>query len=562
MRLGAGRMRSFVSIVQILVVANEAPAQQLRGIVRDSLTRQPIPAAVVILQDSAARQVSRSVTNDRGEYELPLSSSVRFVRVLRLGFRPRDLAIPAASDAGRVDIVMMPVPTLLDPVRLIVGTRCPRVPDQAAAVALLEQARAGLLSTIVARETHVARLLVLKFIRTMDGTSDRIARQEVRMESTLPVAKSFEAVRSARDVVRLGFTAGSGEATRFFGVDADVLLDSSFADSYCFRIHQPDSARPNQIGLSFARPTSRSGRTDIDGTLWIDTAARVLRDIEYRYVGFGRTIETERPGGRTHFHQMPNGVVAIDRWSLRAVFSETDTISGDERSRWQRQVRTVLSAVETGGELAEATWLDGVSWRGNLGRLVVHGKSRDHGAPLGTEVRLVGTDYIAAVDSTGGFSIPHLVPGPYSLSVVDPRLSPLGIDVPTSFKFVAARDSVVDMTTDLPTTEEFVADRCRTARFYDGATRSYILGRATTPAGEPVEDAVISVLRSFGAGDWRPIRVRMRTDAEGLFQFCTADLEPGETVIVRATWRDGSSSDVKQRLERLSVVRVVAEPRF
>jgi hypothetical protein len=339
-----------------------------------------------------------------------------------------------------------------------------------------------------------------------------------------------------------------------------VLLDPRFADSYCFRIHNPEPARPNQIGLSFASPSRRPARVDIDGTLWIDTLARVLRDIEYRYVGLGRMIEAVRPGGQTFFRQMPNGVVLIDRWSLRGVRRDIDTVQGDETLISPRQIRTHFSAAETGGELAEATWPDGASWHASLGKLVVHAADPRRRLANGTTVRLVGTDYSATVDSVGSFQISNLVPGPYALSIVDPRLLPLGIDVPTSFKFTAARDSIVERFINLPTAEDFVAYRCVEARQYDVAARVYLFGRATTADGRPVEDAIISVLRDFGAGDWRPIPTRARTDAEGFFQLCAAELEPGETVAVRATYRSRTAADVKQRLAGpLSIVRVIIE---
>ena len=46
---------------------------------------------------------------------------------------------------------------------------CPRTPDATAALALLEQARAGLLAIVIAREANPATLKHLVFERTMDG---------------------------------------------------------------------------------------------------------------------------------------------------------------------------------------------------------------------------------------------------------------------------------------------------------------------------------------------------------------------------------------------------------
>jgi hypothetical protein len=555
--------RGFVRLVPLVLVgASALGAQQLRGTVRDSVSRRALAGVVVMLQDSGAERTTRTITNAQGDFSIHVAPSVKRIRLVRLGFRPREVAISGSTDSViRLDLSMLPLPTLLEPVQTRAAAKCPRSSDGEAALALLEQARAGLLSTIVAREASPASLLRLKFARVMEGTSDRIARQEVRMESTPPVTSSFEVVRSAADFAQLGFTADSGVKRRFFGVDAEVLVDSRFADSYCFRIHRPEPDRPNQIGLSFASPRRPPARVDIDGTLWIDTVARALRDIEYRYVGLVRALDAERPGGRTFFREMPNGVVLIDRWLLRAVFSQIDTVQGDEATIRQRQIRTRVSVVETGGELAEATWPDGVSWRASLGKLIVHMADPSRRLLMGTTVRLVGTDYTATIDSTGGFEISNLVSGSYSLSIVDPRLQPVGIDVPTSFKFMAARDSIVERTVNLPTAEDFVAERCLAARNYDVAAHAYLFGRVTMPDGKPVEDAIVSVLRDFGGGDWQPILTRMRTDANGFFQFCTAALQPGETVAVHAISGIAAPAEAKQTLDGgLSVVHVVITP--
>ena len=78
--------------------------------------------------------------------------------------------------------------------------------------------------------------------------------------------------------------------------------------AYCFHIADSDPARPNQIGLGFVSGTRRSNRIDIEGTLWVDTVARALHDIDFRYVGLSRRVEAVGSGGRISFREMPNGV--------------------------------------------------------------------------------------------------------------------------------------------------------------------------------------------------------------------------------------------------------------
>ena len=69
------------------------------------------------------------------------------LRVVRIGFRPRDVALPLTRPfaVGPLDLTMVELPTLLEPVAVQANRRCPRRDDRAAAFALLEQARAGVL---------------------------------------------------------------------------------------------------------------------------------------------------------------------------------------------------------------------------------------------------------------------------------------------------------------------------------------------------------------------------------------------------------------------------------
>jgi hypothetical protein len=124
----------------------------------------------------------------------------------------------------------------------------------------------------------------------------------------------------------------------------------------------------------------------------------------------------------------------------------------------------------------------------------------------------------------------------------------VGAEIQTTFQFVAAHDSMVEQTLRLPTAKEFVAARCREALHSDAAAQVYIFGRLTTPNGVPIEDVVMSVLRKPGVGDWQPMGTLMRTDAAGFFQFCEADLDDGETVIVRAKGAKGVTTDARVTL--------------
>src|SRR5687768_4557447 len=308
------------------VAAREAAAQALRGTVRDSASGLPVPGAVVTLLDSAGDVGGRTITDERGQFRATLlGNGVRALRLVRLGFRPARARLPAATDGVvRVDVVMVAIPMALQSVEVSASPGCPRRRDRAIALALLEQARAGLLATVVAGAANTARMMRLRAVRTMDGNSSRIVHQRVRIDSAGVTLGSFGAARTAADFVSHGFAGDSAGLQVYYGPDAEILLDDRFSALYCFHVMDRDRRRPNQVGLGFRPAERRDARIDVDGALWIDTIARALVDIEYRYVGVNERMEPFRPGGRTSFRALPNGVVAIDQWTIRIVGSKDE----------------------------------------------------------------------------------------------------------------------------------------------------------------------------------------------------------------------------------------------
>ena len=114
--------------VFVFALVGDANGQELRGVVRDSASRLPIPGAVVSLLDSTTTPVARTTTNERGQFRvILLGDAVRRVRVVRLGFRPADARLPAPSDGViQIDVVMVSIPLGLLPVQVTAGPSCSR----------------------------------------------------------------------------------------------------------------------------------------------------------------------------------------------------------------------------------------------------------------------------------------------------------------------------------------------------------------------------------------------------------------------------------------------------
>jgi hypothetical protein len=296
--------------------------------------------------------------------------------------------------------------------------------------------------------------------------------------------------------------------------------------------------------------------------LWVDTVARALRDIEHRYVGLDRRIESMRPGGHISFREMANGVVMIDRWSLRLIGGQSDTVRPPPFTQGRQlqvpppQIRLTLRAAENGGEVARARWPDGSAWHASLGTLRLHAVTSDGRPAVGAAVHLVETQYRATVDSNGDAVIADLIPGPYSLGIKDRRLALLGLEIRAPVQFVAERDSTVRQSLVVATTEDFVVGRCAASRRYTPSDSVMLLGRALTPDGMPVSGLTIALIPQVGAVN-KPLSDTYDTGTDGLFQFCGRGLQPGMSIRIEAS-RDGAlvSATSVVLSDNLTVVRL------
>lgn len=534
------------------ILAGQAP-RQVRGLVRDSTSDLPVVGAVVVAYGDERATVGRALTDESGRYRVVLSSPARSVRIMRIGFRPREVMLP--GDAGpdvTLDVHLTFVPTLLERVQVVAqGSACPRRTDAAQTGGLLDQVRAALLATVVAREAEPAAVTRIGYERVLDANGEKIESQTVRGETADRATVSFSAVQTGVDFAERGFSVTESGRRQFFGPDADVLLDDGFARAYCFRIAERDTARPGLVGLGFSSATRRDGRVDIAGALWVDTLGRRLSHVAFRYVGLDELSEGFGAGGRVSFREVAPGIVLIDRWSLRLVGG----LAGDALARADPAIPRTYVLAEIGGELAAASWPGGRRWTAPMGTLRVTGTTgRGEPAP-GVPITLVGTDFVTVTDSAGRAEFRHLVPGPYTLAVADPRLAQIGLTVPTELAIVAVRDSTAAHTVVLPSAEEFVASVCRGAAGRVADESAWLIGRIGTAAGAPVADARWAISRSGEAG-WVTVAEGGATGGSGIFSHCR-NLKRGETVQVRA-WRAREAPAVSVRVlsDRLTVLPI------
>ena len=514
--------------------AQHLSAQVVSGTVRDSASQVPLPNTRVLVLDATGRASAQSTTDQQGRFRLSpwtgraarSTGSVR-LRVLRMGFRPRELPLARTTAGTSVDVSLVPFPIVLEEFKVEAAV-CPKRTDRAAALAVLQQARMALFTSVLARSQSSAQMTRLLYDRRVEKRTGRILAQSVHTKVTSATSEPFSAARSAAAFDRTGFRRDSADAHTYVGPDAESLLDEEFSQRYCFKINPSTGTRPELVALGFEPIEREDGRIDMVGTVWIDTLSRVLQDLTFRYVGLDRETSALQPEGRLSFRELPNGVVIVDQWSLR--------LAGD-----RAQVNGATP--EIGGEIARATWPDGSRWNAPLGTVRLHVVDRQGRPATAAAVQLLDTDYPVAMDSSGNIELDGLLPGPYTASVRDPRLVALGIPAPTAtLHFTSARDSTKEALLEVETADDFAQRRCGADMSAGG--RAFILGRVVTGDGQPVRDARWTIRDEFGT----TVVEDGKVDEDGMFHWCRLPMRSRITIDV---WRD---------TRRVSASRIVMDP--
>lgn len=572
--LGLARTRAaaiFLLLVTLSGIRSPLGAQELRGTVRDAASRQPIPGAVITLIDARGSALGRNITDENGRYRIVVPSQAVTLRFVRIGFRPFAANVPrSGASVDTLDIAMTSLPTMLDPVS-VRANACPARSDAGPALGLLEQARAGLLNSVVARKANPAAVVLVRFQRMMDGTSDRIASQSVTIDSTARSTSTFTAVRSASEFVQAGFVSDTDGGATFYAPDAEALLDDAFVAGYCVRLVKADRSRPAEVGLGFTTPRRVKDRVDIDGVLWVDTVTRRLQSLEFRYVGLDRRLDDARPGGWVSFREMPNGVVIIDRWSLRLPVIRTDSVYHTGKREFV--TRDIVDAQETGGEIAQIAWTPSPTWNASLGTLRVHATNKAKQPAAGTRVQLEYTSYAGRADSSGSITIARLLPGPYKLVTIDSQLETIGVKLASSITFTAVRDSVHHAELVVQTANDYVTERCiHDAKWSGPMSRPrgnsvWIIGRVVGADNVPIKGASASAFRGgraeIATAGMDPVGISSTsTGTDGIFEMCSGMFTVGDSALIRINRKGLPPIEMTRRLtDTLTVLPLIRDPR-
>jgi hypothetical protein len=508
-----------------------AQTQPLRGTARDSATSAPLPGVVLTAIDSSGSTVGRTIADAAGRFSLPLLPSTARIHVVRIGYRPRDFARPPG--AASLDFTMSRIPPLLDAVRVSDRELCPGSADRGAAFQLWEQARAGLLASVVARDANPATVTTTVFERRMLPGDDLVRRQQIERH-TGETTRPFVAFAAPARFAAQGYLREVGNDRLFLAPDADVLLDESFVATHCFHLQAADAGHADQIGLAFVPvPNHSDTLVDVSGVIWIDRVDPMLRSFDFRYTNLEPAAVRAGAGGHLDFRTVANGVSFVEWWSLRLPVltmtprppSATASQFPRPRLRQDRRDFQVGEIHEGGGQVLQAKWPDGTNWQaaptGITGAVTERGSAH---ALVGALVTLSGTQDTLTTDERGQFTLPAMVPGRYTVVIADTSLGAFTPARSETRVVEVRRGQTVEVRVDLLPALESIRQSCRKQRELPYTTT--IVGRVVLPDGGPAQRGVV---RAVWQADYGQVREAisvtttersMDLDAEGRFLLC------------------------------------------
>ena len=531
------RRYGIVILIWCATAASPAYAQRGAGVIHDIGSDAPLAGAVVTTLDSIRQPIGRVLTDAAGRYSIELPPSARQLRVVRLGYQPRIVALPRQRDAlFALDISMTKVATLLSTIVVNDERLCSSDRDRAGALSLWEQARAGLLTAVVAREALPAQVTIMTYVRVLEPSGLVVRQtQEIRSgTSTRPFRAEPPAV-----LAQHGYVANSADSQSFHAPDADVLLDESFAATHCFSVRNADAEHPGAIGLAFEPVPGRDTLIDVNGTLWLESGIPALRTLEFFYTDRAGALKRLNAGGILRFRTMENGVAFIDDWALRLPI--LDTVIDKAAIRAGRVFtlpgRKLIQTSETGGVVLDATWPDGLAWQTPLEALTGGVMERESTTPyVGALVVLEATHDTLGTDSLGRFSRFPILSGRYVVRATDTTLSGYLPTASTSREVEVKAGEAPNVRLELPSRRESIRSLCNGI---DGSDlTSTLLGRIVDTGGTVKIPKNVIVLAEWhqDASTTRRETQIVSVDESGRFSVCGI---PRERSALLTASRDG-----------------------
>ncbi len=306
-------------VLTLVCAAAPGQAQRLFGTVVLADGRTPGSGAIVAATDSSGAVVAREMASSRGDYVMPLSAAGTFtLTAWRVGSEPevvRGVVVGAGSDVRQRIVMARPAPR---PPRVSArtGETCELGAATSAPATLWDQLQTALATTAMAEQT---RLFVASWTlaqRQIDGNlRDTISRKDSpeRMNLEVPIMPTLPPDSSRRR----GFVIERPQGVMYHVPGVATLRSASFIEARCFALEPAPADRPTWIGLHFRPSAVRTGLSDIEGTVWFDSASLEPQRLDYSYLGLPPTFAPARPGGSIAFRRVATGHWVADEWTIR-----------------------------------------------------------------------------------------------------------------------------------------------------------------------------------------------------------------------------------------------------
>jgi hypothetical protein len=518
-----------------LAITASAVQAQVRGTVRDAATSVALPGAVVTALDSNAVTHGRVITDVDGRFVLAAGVKTTQLRFIRIGYRPRVVSL--ASGDTIVAVTMERLPRMLNTVRVTSNELCPGSADQGAAFQLWEQARAGLLATIVSRESKPATATTMLY-ETHSFPADQMVQLQKKSVKSGQTTRPFLASSPPSFFARVGYMLEDRTMRTYNAPDADVLVDESFAATHCFRLRYADAAHAGEIGLAFSPVPGRDTLVDVDGVIWLDVQDPALRSLDFVYTSLEPAATDANSGGHIEFRTMKNGVSFIERWNLRMVTLEPISVAETARMQsagWMRRVRRIdrhnlraADIVDAGGIVVRATWPDGERYDDSPGGVTGLVRQRNGLPAANVLVTLDGTTDTVRTDDRGAFRIVAL-PGRYAALAVDTALSRFVAPRMESAPVTVARATFSPAVIEIPEIDRVITKLCDGQR---RPTNSIVLLGAVAMSDTllPRKAEIVASWQADYANDEHGLQIQTRSqvvnpDGRGRFVVCGAARE-------------------------------------
>jgi hypothetical protein len=323
------RLRITVALLSLavgFVPPGNLAAQEWTGRILASTDSSSVAGALVILSDSAGREVRRTLSTPTGGFGFTLPGAGEYqVRVVRIGYAAWISPLVPFSASQRRETRFVIEDRIIQLAAIEISTtrsRCGARPGEGDIIAsLLNEAEKALAITDQTirqgnlrfrTETYISRPTAAGGIgERQTATSSGQAMWPVASAPPDSLAKYgfvHEPVRDPSDL-----TPERGPI--YFGPDARVLFSGWFLDGHCFSVVEAEDTAAN-IVIAFV--PARGSRRDIRGRITLDRRSLELRSLDFWYTGLGRWVTGDSAGGRMSFRRLETGAWIIDRWLLRA----------------------------------------------------------------------------------------------------------------------------------------------------------------------------------------------------------------------------------------------------